>query len=54
MSTLGRKTSRGAGELGVEEMIPGLAQLSMYYSQTFLEDSDRRQPAVSSSVHGNR
>ena len=54
VSTLGRKTSRGAGELGVEEMIPGLAQLSMYYSQTFLEDSDRRQPAASSSVHGNR
>ena len=55
MSTLGRKASRaalGQEELSVEEMVPGLAQLTQYYSQTFLDEGDKRR--TSNSAHGNR
>ena len=57
VSTLGRKTSRGAGlgqeEVSVEELVPGLAQLTMYYSQTFLDTGDKRRES-NNSTHGNR
>ena len=58
VSTLGRKTSRGAGlgqeEVSVEELVPGLAQLTMYYSQTFLDKAGDKRGEANNSAHGNR
>ena len=57
MSTLGRKASRGAlaqEEVSVEELVPGLAQLTMYYSQTFLDTAGDKRREASHSAHGNR
>ena len=56
MSTLGRKASRGSlgqEEVTVEDIVPGLAQLTMYYSQTFLDTGDKRRES-NNSTHGNR
>ena len=56
VSTLGRKASRGSlgqEEVTVDDMVPGLAQLTMYYSQTFLDTGDKRREA-NNSAHGNR
>jgi len=39
VSTNGRRPSQ-MGELSVEQLIPGLAQLSNYYNQTFLSSCD--------------
>lgn len=39
VSTNGRRPSQ-LGDLSVEELIPGLAQLSSYYNQTFLSSCD--------------
>ena len=65
MSTWGRRPSQ-MSDLTVEQMIPGLAQLSQYYNQTFLSTnntSDSRTHKDSTSAlnsdtlqsrHGNR
>ena len=57
MSTLGRKASRGSlgqEEVTVDDMVPGLAQLTMYYSQTFLDTAGDKRREASHSAHGNR
>jgi len=56
VSTLGRKASRGSlgqEEVTVDDMVPGLSQLTMYYSQTFLDTGDKGREA-NNSAHGNR
>ena len=65
VSTGGRRPSQ-VEQLTVEQMIPGLAQLSQYYNQTFLSNCDtcdsmtHKDPtsALNSntlrSLHGNR
>ena len=65
VSTGGRRPSQTA-QLTVEQMIPGLAQLSQYYNQTFLSnchtcDSITHKDPTSAlnsdtlpSPHGNR
>ena len=43
----------GQEEVTVEDIVPGLAQLTMYYSQTFLDTGDKRRES-NNSAHGNR
>ena len=62
--TGGRRPHKLESEVSVEQLIPGLAQLSMYYNQTFLSDCDfagvcdssnhRNPTSPLNSAHGNR
>lgn len=64
LPTLPLLTSEWLWQVSVEQLIPGLAQLSMYYNQTFLSDCDfagvcdssnhRNPTSPLNSAHGNR
>ena len=64
LPTLPLLTSEWLWQGSVEQLIPGLAQLSMYYNQTFLSDCDfagvcdssnhRNPTSPLNSAHGNR